>query len=61
MESSVPSGKSTTEPPPHRWAEFWGTTIAIFTLILPIAAIIHYSPASSVQAAPNLSLTELKQ
>ena len=64
MESSVPPGKSKTEPPPHKWGEFWGSAIAIFTLILPVAAIVHYSPASSVQALPNLSpaaLTEWHQ
>jgi hypothetical protein len=61
MESSVPSGKSTTEPPPHRWGEFWGTTIAIFTLVLPVAAIVHYSPASSVQALPSLAPNGVKQ
>jgi hypothetical protein len=54
MESSVPPGKSKTEPPPHRWSEFWGSAIAIFTLILPVAAIVHYSPASRVQALPTL-------
>ena len=55
MESSGPSGKSNTQPPPYRWGEFWGTTIAIFTLILPIAAIVHYSPASNIQVSPQLS------
>jgi hypothetical protein len=50
MESSVPPGKSKTEPPPHRWSEFWGSAIAI----LPVAAIVHYSPASRVQALPTL-------
>ena len=56
MDSSAPSGKSKTEPPPHqyKWGEFWGSAIAIFTLILPVAAIVHYSPASSVQALPTL-------
>lgn len=54
MESSVPPSKSKTEPPPNRWGEFWGGAIAIFTLILPVAAIVHYSPASQVQALPNL-------
>jgi Ca2+/Na+ antiporter len=55
MESSAPSGKSTTEPPPQsRWGELFGSAIAILTLILPVAAIVHYSPVSSVQALPNL-------
>lgn len=57
MDSSAPSGKSKTEPPPqhqNKWGEFWGSAIAIFTLILPVAAIVHYSPASSVQALPTL-------
>ncbi|AFY94263.1 hypothetical protein Cha6605_3253 [Chamaesiphon minutus PCC 6605] len=63
MESSAPSGKSTTEPPPKKWGEFWGSAIAIFTLILPVAAIVHYSPASRVQvqslpALPPAVLTE---
>jgi hypothetical protein len=54
MESSVPSGKpSQTEPPPSKWGEFWGSAIAIVTLILPVTAIVHYSPASSVQALPT--------
>jgi hypothetical protein len=57
MESSVPPGKSTTEPPPHKWGEFWGSAIAILTLILPVAAIIHYSPTNQVQALPNLQST----
>jgi hypothetical protein len=30
-------------------------------LILPIAAIVHYSPASSVQASPNLPPTEMTE
>ena len=54
MESSVPSGKSKTEPPPHRWGEVCGSAIAILTLILPAAAIVQYSPASSVQALPTI-------
>jgi hypothetical protein len=54
MDSSGTSGKSTAEPPPQKWGEFWGSAIAIFTLILPVAAIVHYSPAnSSVQALPT--------
>jgi Ca2+/Na+ antiporter len=61
MESSAPSGKSKTEPPPHRWGELWGSAIAIFTLILPVAAIVHYSPASRVQALPNLPATEIPE
>jgi hypothetical protein len=59
MESSVPPGKPKTEPPPHsKWGEFWGSAIAIFTLILPVAAIVHYSPASSVEALPTISPVE---
>jgi hypothetical protein len=54
MESSAPSGKSQTEPPPHKWSEFWGSAIAILTLTLPVAAIVHYSPASRVQALPTV-------
>jgi hypothetical protein len=54
MESSVPPGQPQTEPPPNRWSEFWGSAIAIFTLILPVTAIVHYSPTSQVQALPTL-------
>jgi hypothetical protein len=61
MESSGPSGKSQTEPPPHKWGEFWGSAIAIFTLILPVAAIVHYSPASQVEALPTLPPTEIAE
>ena len=57
MESSVPPGKSQTEPPRNRWGEFWGSAIAILTLILPVVAIVHYSPTSQVQALPNLPST----
>ncbi|WP_309734330.1 hypothetical protein [Chamaesiphon sp. OTE_75_metabat_556] len=53
MDSSGTPGKSTTEPPPKKWGEFWGSAIAIFTLILPVAAIVHYSPVSSVRALPT--------
>ncbi len=62
MESSVPSGQSKTEPPPpYRWGEFWGVTIAIFTLVLPVAAIVHYSPATSVEALPSLAPSGTKE
>ena len=61
MESSAPSGKSKKEPPPHRWGELWGSAIAIFTLILPVAAIVHYSPASRVQALPTLPPAQLAE
>ena len=54
MESSVSSGKSQTEPPRYKWGEFWGSAIAILTLILPVVAIVHYSPTSQVQALPTL-------
>jgi hypothetical protein len=57
MESSVPSGKPQTEPPRNKWGEFWGSAIAIFTLILPVVAIVHYSPTSQVQALPTLPST----
>ncbi|MCY7367514.1 MAG: hypothetical protein LH474_05105 [Chamaesiphon sp.] len=57
MESSVPPGKSQTEPPRYKWGEFWGSAIAIFTLILPVVAIVHYSPTSPVQALPSLPPT----
>lgn len=54
MQLGDTPGKSKAEPPPHKWGEFWGSAIAILTLILPVAAIVHYSPASRVQALPNL-------
>ena len=58
---SIPPGKSKTEPPRRKWGEFWGSAIAIFTLILPVAAIVHYSPASSVQALPTSTTAELPE
>ncbi|WP_373542418.1 hypothetical protein [Chamaesiphon sp.] len=61
MESSVPPGKSKTEPPRRKWGEFLGSAIAIFTLILPVAAIVHYSPVSSSQALPAAPTAELPQ
>jgi Ca2+/Na+ antiporter len=57
MESSVPAGKSQTEPPPNRWGELFGSAIAIFTLVLPVTAIVYYSPATSIQALPTLPQT----
>ncbi|MEW5856485.1 MAG: hypothetical protein AB1861_03780 [Cyanobacteriota bacterium] len=45
MELSSQSSTSSDQPPPHRWAEFLGTAIALLTLTLPVFAIAHYSPS----------------
>ncbi|MBW4576938.1 MAG: hypothetical protein KME08_16820 [Aphanothece sp. CMT-3BRIN-NPC111] len=47
MESSGPSAKSSDQPA-HRWAEVFGTVIAILTLTLPLFAIANFSSSSSL-------------
>ncbi|HEY9873169.1 MAG TPA: hypothetical protein V6D12_07020 [Candidatus Obscuribacterales bacterium] len=47
MESSGPSAKSSDQVA-HRWAEIWGTVIAIVTLTLPLFAIANFSASSSI-------------
>jgi hypothetical protein len=48
MESSSPSG-NTVEPPSHRWANIFGTAIAILTLTLPLLAIAYNSIPSDLE------------
>ncbi len=48
MESSGPSANPADQPP-DRWAEIWGTVIAVLTLTLPLLAIANFSSSSRVQ------------
>jgi len=48
MESSGPSANPADQPP-DRWAEIWGTVIAVLTLTLPLLAIANFSSSSRIQ------------
>lgn len=57
MESTGPVEKS-SEPPSHRWANIFGTLIAVLTLAIPGLAIAYYSSHNSTESlssSPYLS------
>ncbi|WP_036485146.1 hypothetical protein [Myxosarcina sp. GI1] len=46
MELSQHPSKA-DDSPPHRWAGILGTTVAVITLVLPLAMIAYSSPVNS--------------
>lgn len=60
MDSSGPSGK-TSEAVEHRWANVFGTAIALLTLTIPLWIIAYYSYDGGVNAISPQSLLTQRQ
>jgi ABC-type spermidine/putrescine transport system permease subunit II len=59
MEPSSPSG-NVSEPRSHRWANIFGTTIAVVTLTLPMVVTAYYSSQNQLNGLPPPGYTLTK-
>jgi len=59
---SVSTSENPPEPPSSRFSHFVGTVIAIVTLMLPLAAIAHFSAADPPPATlPSYPLSQTRE